>query len=87
MFQNIGKDVLHFIGLFDMQDWVVFSINVLLMIFAHRIMRALYHQPETSMKFRLSVSIFRVFNLLIIIAFTYYHLRQDKNAQTVFFSL
>ena len=78
-FQEIINDIESFFGLFDVKDWAVISINILLMIFARRILRAIYHEPESSMKFRLSVNIFRVFNLLIIIAFTYYHLHMTNS--------
>ena len=76
---GLVTDLQTFVGLFDMQDGIVISINILLMIFARRILRAIYHEPETNAKFRLRVNVFRVFNLLIIIAFTYYHMHATNS--------
>lgn len=61
--------------LFDLTDLLVICINILLMLFSRRLMRVVYHEPEDSKQFRLRVNIFRLFNLLIILLFTYYHLR------------
>lgn len=58
----------------DLSDTVVFTINILLIIFARRILRFVYHAKESSTAFRVHLSIFRLLNLLIIIAFSYYHI-------------
>jgi len=74
MLQNLYNDIMSFISLFDIAEGVVIFVNLVLMIFARRIMRAIYHEPETSTSFKFRVNIFRAFNLLIIVAFTYYHM-------------
>ena len=61
--------------LFNAADFLVICTNTALMVFSKRLMRVVYHEPEDSKQFRLRVNIFRLFNLLIILLFTYYHLR------------
>jgi len=81
MLESGYNDFLSFISLFDVTEVIVISVNMLLMIFARRIMRAIYHEPESSSNFKFRVNIFRVFNLLIIIAFTYYHLYSAQSTK------
>lgn len=70
MFQEISQ----FLARFDVADLSVISINILLMIFASRIMRIIYHGADNDKRFLLKVRIFRAFNLAIIAAFIYYHM-------------
>lgn len=67
------NDILEFFSRFDAIDLSVVTINILLMYFAPRIMRAVYHGADDEKRFLLRVRIFRVFNLAIIAAFVYYH--------------
>ena len=79
MLQSLYNEIMSFVSLFDMSEGIVITVNVLLMIFAGRLMSVIYHEPDTSTSFKLRVSIFRAFNLLIIIAFTYYHLYSTES--------
>ena len=79
MLQSLYNEILSFVSLFDMSEAIVITVNVILMIFAGRIMSAIYHEPQNTTSFKLRVSIFRAFNLLIIIAFTYYHLYSTES--------
>jgi small-conductance mechanosensitive channel len=55
-------------------DFAVILINILLMIFARRILALIYHD-SVSVKHSLNrVHVFRALNLLIILSFGYYHL-------------
>jgi small-conductance mechanosensitive channel len=67
------EESLDFLSRLDAIDIVVVSINILLMILARRIMRAVYHGADDEKRFNLRVHIFRAFNLAIIGAFMYYH--------------
>ena len=80
--QNIITDIEHFFGMFDMLEGLVISINLLLMVFAKRILKVIYHEAETSSQFKMRVNIFRLFNLLIIIAFTVYHMPLSVSPDT-----
>jgi hypothetical protein len=68
-----------FINIYDrlaLIDYTVLAINLLLMIFARRILNVIYHD-ETNGNGRQSlnrVHVFRALNLFIIISFGYYHL-------------
>jgi small-conductance mechanosensitive channel len=68
------EEILEFFQRLDAIDLSVVSINVLLMFFASRIMRAIYHGADDEKRFILRVRIFRAFNLAIIAAFMYYHM-------------
>lgn len=66
--------VLEFLSRFGPLDIIVISINLILMMFAKRIMRIIYHGTDDDKRFMLRVRIFRAFNLAIMLAFSYYHL-------------
>lgn len=68
------QDFIEFLSRFDVVDLSVISINILLMLFASRIMRIIYHGADDDKRFLLRVRIFRAFNLAIIAAFMYYHM-------------
>ncbi|MDH5378852.1 MAG: mechanosensitive ion channel family protein [Gammaproteobacteria bacterium] len=67
-------EFLEFAKRFDVVDLIVVSINIVLMIFAARIMRVIYHGHDDDKRFILKVRIFRAFNLAIMFAFVYYHM-------------
>lgn len=68
------QEIITFIGRFDAVDLSVVSLNILLMIFAKRIMRAIYHGAGDEKRFVFRIRIFRAFNLAIIVAFMFYHM-------------
>lgn len=76
---DVLTDFQAFIALFDAIDLTVISINLLLMIFARRIMQAVDRSIESELKLKRRVQIFRLFNLAIIVAFSYYHLAVPAN--------
>ena len=47
----------------------VVVLNLILMIFAHKILSIIYHEPIDSPGFRQRVIIFRIFNVVIIVSF------------------
>ncbi|MDH5325850.1 MAG: mechanosensitive ion channel family protein [Gammaproteobacteria bacterium] len=75
---NIVGDIL---ARFDFTDALVICTNVLLMLFSRRIMSAIYHEPPDNAQFRWRVNIFRLFNLLIIFLFSYYHLHMVQDSK------
>ena len=81
------KDLFSFIDLFDFWDLLVLSINVLLFVFSKRILATFYHEPEDSRSFKLGVIIFRVCNLLVVIAFTYYHISSNAGIKGIAFKI
>lgn len=70
----MSQELLQSFYRFDVIDLSVVSINILLMLFASRIMRAIYHGADDESRFILRVRVFRAFNLAIIAAFMYYHM-------------
>lgn len=68
------EETLDFLSRLNAIDIIVVSINILLMLLARRIMRAVYHGAGDEKRFNLRVHIFRAFNLAIIGAFMYYHM-------------
>ncbi|MCU7828786.1 MAG: mechanosensitive ion channel family protein [Candidatus Thiodiazotropha sp. (ex Myrtea sp. 'scaly one' KF741663)] len=55
-------------------DYVVLSINIILMIYARRILTLIYHDKVSGSRSLNRVHVFRALNLLIILSFGYYHL-------------
>lgn len=74
MISTILSDLQDFLSLFDKLDLLVLIINIILMLSATKIMKAIYHDSSDSVKLKKRVNIFRAFNLAIIVAFSYYHL-------------
>ena len=68
------QEMIAFFSRFDAVDLSVVSLNIVLMIFATRIMRAIYHGSDDEKRFIFRVRIFRAFNLAIIVAFVFYHM-------------
>jgi small-conductance mechanosensitive channel len=55
-------------------DFIVILVNLLLMIFARRILELIYHDNVSIKRSLNRVHVFRALNLLIILSFGYYHL-------------
>lgn len=87
MLEQLYNEIMSFLGMFDLIEGAVITVNLVLMVFAGKIMRAIYHEPETSPQFKFRVNIFRVFNFLIIIAFTYYHLYSTESSKSLGFKV
>ena len=68
---HIGLD-----RLLDAKVLSVLIINIILIVFARRILRAVSHMNEQDSKFIFRLNIFRALNLLIIFAFGYYHVSE-----------
>ncbi|MES9943035.1 MAG: mechanosensitive ion channel family protein [Candidatus Thiodiazotropha sp. 6PLUC7] len=64
-------DILARLGLLD---FVVITVNIVLMIFARRIIELIYHDNVSTNRSLNRVHVFRALNLLIILSFGYYHL-------------
>ena len=63
----------HVLSQMDLASWSVTCVNLVLLIFARRIVQLVYHEDEDSLSFKRKLSIFRALNLLIIISFGYFH--------------
>ena len=76
---------------FDFQlnelDYAVLSINLILFLFARRILTLVYHDPAKTAGFARRVMVFRALNILIVIAFGYYHLYLPATGKTLWFKL
>jgi len=83
----VPEEIRAIIDRFDAIDLFVVTLNVLLMIFAKHIMRAVYHGADDDRTFILRVRIFRAFNLAIMGAFIYYHLQTPSNTESPAFKL
>lgn len=73
---NIETIQYTFENLLAQLDWVtglVTSINFILLVFARRIVHLVYHESENTPSFKRKLMIFRALNLLILIAFGYFH--------------
>ncbi|MCG7922371.1 MAG: mechanosensitive ion channel family protein [Candidatus Thiodiazotropha lotti] len=55
-------------------DFIVIAVNILLMIFARRILELIYHDNVSANRNLNRVHVIRALNLLIILSFGYYHL-------------
>ncbi|MCU7842539.1 MAG: mechanosensitive ion channel family protein [Candidatus Thiodiazotropha sp. (ex Monitilora ramsayi)] len=55
-------------------DYIVLTVNILLMIYARRILTLIYHDKVSGSRSLNRVHVFRALNLLIILSFGYYHL-------------
>ncbi|MCU7920262.1 MAG: mechanosensitive ion channel family protein [Candidatus Thiodiazotropha sp. (ex Epidulcina cf. delphinae)] len=70
-FSSDFTDIVNRLGLID---YTVLAINILLMIFARRILTFIYHDKVSDSRRLNRVYLFRALNLLIILSFGYYHL-------------
>ena len=77
----VGK-IIEYINQVDSFGYLLIGANILLLIFAKVILKAVYHQPEKINNFSRKVMIFRALNLLIIIAYGYFRFFQDKQNKT-----
>ena len=76
------NQLIEIINRFDTLSTVVFSLNVLLLIFAKQILRLVYHDPEKVLNFSRKVMIFRALNLLIMLVYGYFRFFQgDKSLE------
>jgi len=75
----------NFASLFDVWDLLVLSVNLILFIFSKRILSTFYHEPVDSKRFKLGVILLRVCNLLVVVAFTYYHISSSEGVRGVAF--
>jgi len=71
MSDHVGLD-----RLLDAKVISVLIINILLILFSRRILKAVSHMNEQDSKFIFRLNIFRALNLLIIFAFGYYHVSE-----------
>lgn len=85
MFDALIQEITLLLSLFDTWYALVLCINLLLIIFSKKILARFYHHPVDASRFKLGVTIFRVCNLLVIIAFAYYHYSDNVHIQGVAF--
>ena len=71
----------------DSFGYLLIGVNILLLIFAKVILKAVYHQPEKINNFSRKVMIFRALNLLIIIAYGYFRFFQDKQNKALLINI
>lgn len=64
-------------------DYLVLTINLLLMYFARPIVRMVFHDESSGRVFLNRVQILRALNLLIIISFGYYHLYTQAGDKSI----
>ena len=67
-------ELLEFAARLDFLDYIVLLINLPLFFFARRILLLIYHDPDSTSGFNRKVMVFRALNILIVIAFGYYHI-------------
>ncbi len=73
-------------GLFaqiDMTTWVVISLNLLLIVFSKPLVNMVYHDDESDSRFTGRLRVFRALNLIILIAFGYYHFYAGQEYQSL----
>ena len=72
---------------FDTLGYVVLSVNILLLIFAKKILKQVYQQPEKVPNFSRKVMTFRALNLLIIITYGYFRFFQNNDNKSLGFNI
>ncbi len=82
MDNTIGK-IIESINQVDSVGYLLIGVNLLLLIFAKTILKAVYQRPEKIRSFSRKVMIFRALNLLIILAYGYFRFFQDKQNKTL----
>lgn len=56
----------------DLVSWLVATVNIVLLVFARKLVALVYHADSDSATFKRRLMIFRALNLLILIAFGYF---------------
>ncbi len=74
MLQNIFSHL-------DSVGYLLLIVNILLLIFAKRIIQLFSHAPDKIISFSRSVMIFQILNLLIIVVYGYYRFFQTQDEQ------
>ena len=74
MLQNIFSHL-------DSVGYLLLIVNILLLIFAKRIIQLFSHAPDKITSFSRSVMIFQILNLLIIVVYGYYRFFQTREEQ------
>jgi len=87
MLNKLVHELTAFANQFDFWDLLVLSINVLLFVFSKRILSTFYHEPVDSRRFKLGVTLLRVCNLLVVVAFTYYHVSSNIGVKSVAYKI
>lgn len=72
------EQFLNLFNQFDASGYLIIGVNILLLVFARKILMRVYPDPEKVSNFSRKVMIFRAFNLLIMIVYSYYRFFQDK---------
>ena len=85
MLEKLIHELSAIASLFNFWDLLVLSINVLLFVFSKRILSTFYHEPVDSRRFNLGVILLRVCNLLVVVAFTYYHISDNAGVRGIAF--
>ena len=73
----------HLFTQIDMTTWIVISINLLLILFSRPLVSMVYHDGHHDSRFSQRLHVFRALNLVILIAFGYYHLYAGKEQQSL----
>ncbi len=71
----------NFISHLDSVGYLLLTVNILLLIFARKIMQLFSHEPSKITSFSGVVMIFRLLNLLIIVVYGYYRFFQSQEEQ------
>ncbi|MCM8855508.1 MAG: mechanosensitive ion channel family protein [Candidatus Thiodiazotropha sp.] len=74
IFSWLSRDAADIVSRLGFIDYTVLAINILLMVFARRILNLIYHDKVSDSRRLNRVYVFRALNLLIILSFGYYHL-------------
>lgn len=67
----------------DVTTWIVISINLLLIMFSKPLVSMVYSDSSNDSRFTQRLRVFRALNLLILIAFGYYHFYAGKEHQSL----
>jgi len=65
---------------FDTLGYVIIGVNILLLIFAKKILKQVYSNPEKVFNFSRKVMIFRALNLLIMLTYGYFRFFQGSKS-------
>ena len=71
----------NFLSHLDSVGYILLTVNILLLIFAKRIIKLFSHAPSKVTSFSRVVMIFRLLNLLIIVVYGYYRFFQSRDEQ------
>ena len=67
----------------DLTTWIVISINLLLILFSRPLVNMVYQDDNNDSRFARRLHVFRSLNLVILIAFGYYHFYAGKEHQSL----